>query len=288
MPHTTVGEHGWIDTARGRIRVRDSGGDGPPILLVHSLLVAGELYASLVPLLAGRGYRCVVPDLPLGGHQSGMGADADLTPTGLAALLVDVLDALAIPSAHVVGVDTGGALTQLLMAHHRHRVDRVILTACDAYEAFPPRIFRPLVALLRLPGVLWVLGQSMRLRPVRRLSASRPVTHAGVDDAVLRRWTRGLRRPDIRRDLGKVLAGMSSRYTLAAAEANRDFPRPVLIAWGDDDRLFPRRLGERLAADLPDAHIVTLPDCAAFAALDQPALLATLIEGHLAGRGAVL
>lgn len=131
-----------------------------------------------------------------------------------------------------------------------------------------------------------VFGQLMRLRPVRRLSASRPVTHAGVDDEVLRRWTRGLRRPSIRRDLGKVLAGMHPRHTLAAADANRDFPRPVPIAWGDDYRLFPRRLGERLAADLPDAHLVTLPDCAAFAALDQPALLATLIGGHLNRRAA--
>ena len=56
----------------------------------------------------------------------------------------------------------------------------------------------------------------------------------------------------------------------------------MLIAWGDDDRLFPRRLGERLAADLPDARLVTLADCAAFAALDQPERLADLITIHLA------
>ncbi|HTF54664.1 MAG TPA: alpha/beta fold hydrolase [Pseudonocardia sp.] len=74
-----------------------------------------------------------------------------------------------------------------------------------------------------------------------------------------------------------VLRGMSGAVTLAAAEANRDFPRPVLIAWGEDDRLFPRRLGERLAADLPHARLVDLPDCAAFAALDQPERLAELI-----------
>jgi hypothetical protein len=45
--------------------------------------------------------------------------------------------------------------------------------------------------------------------------------------------------------------------------------------------VFPRRLGERLAADLPYARLITLSDCAAFAALDSPRELARLIDAHL-------
>ena len=74
---------------------------------------------------------------------------------------------------------------------------------------------------------------------------------------------------------------MHPRYTLAAAEKNRTFPRPVLVAWGEDARVFPKRLGDQLAADIPDARLVILPDCAAFAALDQPELLADLIDLHV-------
>ena len=107
------------------------------------------------------------------------------------------------------------------------------------------------------------------------------MTHAGVDDATLQRWTRPLRTREIRRDLRKVVLGMKAEHTLAAAAKNVDFPRPVLIAWGEDARLFPRRLAERLHADIPGSRLTTLPDCAAFAALDQPALLAELIDDHL-------
>lgn len=74
---------------------------------------------------------------------------------------------------------------------------------------------------------------------------------------------------------------MQPRHTLAAAVANRDFPRPLLVAWGDDDRMFKRRLAVRLAKDLPHARLVTLPDCAAFAAIDQPDKLAEFIDEHL-------
>jgi pimeloyl-ACP methyl ester carboxylesterase len=271
-----------VDTSGGRVRVRDTGGSGTPVLLVHSLLLDADLYATVVPLLTARGHRCLVPELPFGAHAEPMAPGADLTPPGLARLLVDVLDALGVDRAHVVGVDTGGALTQLLMAEHRERVDRVVLTACDAYDQFPPTTvlgyaFRPLF----WPGLLAAASVATRLRLFRRLLTLRPITHRGVDDDVLRRWTAPARDPLVRRDVRKAWLGMEPTHTLRAADVNRTFPRPVLVAWGDDDRLFRRSLADRLLADLPHARLVTLPDCAAFAALDQPVLLAGLIHGHL-------
>ena len=271
-----------VRTPHGRVRVLDTGGDGPPVLLVHSLLVDPDLYSAVVPALRTAGWRCVVPELPLGAHALPLDDGADVTPAGLARLLVEVLDALGLPRVHVVGVDTGGALTQLLMAHHRDRVGSVVLTGCDAYEHFPPRsllgwVLRPLF----WPGVLTGASQILRLARARRLLAMRPVTHRGVDDAMLLRWTTPLRDTRVRRDVRAAVRAMHPRHTLRAAELNRDFPRPVLIAWGDDDRLFRRHLGERLARDLPHSRLVTLPDCAAFAAVDQPEALASLIDEHL-------
>jgi pimeloyl-ACP methyl ester carboxylesterase len=271
-----------LSTSAGQVRVRDTGGSGPPILLVHSLLLDPDLYATLTPLLVAQGYRCVIPELPLGGHGMPLHADADLSPPGLAALLVEVLDLLSLERVHVVGVDTGGALAQLLMADHRDRVGAVVLTACDAYDQFPPTTvlgyaFRPLF----WPGLLAAASVATRLRLFRRLLTLRPITHRGVDDDVLRRWTAPARDPLVRRDVRKAWLGMEPTHTLRAADVNRTFPRPVLVAWGDDDRLFRRSLADQLLADLPHARLVTLPDCAAFAALDQPVLLAGLIHAHL-------
>jgi pimeloyl-ACP methyl ester carboxylesterase len=269
-----------VETPHGLVRVCDTGGSGTPLLLIHALLVDGDVYSKLVPLLVAQGHRCLIPEMPLGAHEIALNADADLTPSGLAQLLVEVLDALEVDRVDLVGVDTGGALSQLLMANHRERVGRVILTACDAYEVFPPRIFRVLMAPMRAPGGLWMSAQLVKLRWVRRLTTPRPVTHAGVDDATVKRWTTPMLQKGVRHDLRKVIRGMHSRYTLAAAEANKDFPNPVLIAWGDDDRFFPHRLAERLAVELPHAELTTLVDCAAFAAIDQPEELARLIHAH--------
>ncbi len=50
-----------VTTGSGPVRVRDTGGSGTPVLLVHSLLLDADLYAAVVPLLTARGYRCLVP-----------------------------------------------------------------------------------------------------------------------------------------------------------------------------------------------------------------------------------
>jgi pimeloyl-ACP methyl ester carboxylesterase len=71
-----------VTTTSGAVRVRDTGGDGRPLLLVHSLLLDPDLYAQVVPLLTAHGYRCVVPELPLGGHALPLLPGSDLTPPG--------------------------------------------------------------------------------------------------------------------------------------------------------------------------------------------------------------
>ena len=74
------------------------------------------------------------------------------------------------------------------MAWHRDRVGRVVLTGCDAYESFPPRSFKFLVAPLKLPGALFMMVQGARLRLMRKLGTVRPLTHAKVDDAIVKSW----------------------------------------------------------------------------------------------------
>lgn len=51
----------------------------------------------------------------------------------------------------------------------------------------------------------------------------------------------------------------------------------MLLAWAAEDRLFPLELAHRLAALLPHATVVTIPDSYTFVPEDQPALLARLV-----------
>ena len=225
--------------------------------------------------------RCITPTFPLGSHERPMRPDADLTPPGLARVAVDVLDALGIERATIVGNDTGGAIAQIVAARYPDRVSRLVLTSCDAYDVFPPRMFAYLKVVAAIPGATWVLAQSMRLNATSRATDRVRVGRPGADrprrDAVLRRaGDRERRRPPRRREGREGTRTRSTRRKPRRRCAT--FDGPALIAWGAEDRFFPRRLAERLARDIPRAQLEIVDGARTFVPEDDPRALAELIQ----------
>jgi pimeloyl-ACP methyl ester carboxylesterase len=270
-----------IQLTQGTVTYRDEG-TGPTVVLIHGLLVDGHVWDPVVSALSGRA-RCIVPELPLGSHRIPMRADADLTPPGIAALIAELMARLELHDVTLVGNDTGGALSQLVVANHPDRLGRLVLTNCDAFENFPPSSFKPLVwALARVPGALAGLGFGGRFKAVRGASMkAMPLTVEPVPDELLKSWVEPLRDRRIRRDLLRVLRGISPKYTLAAAEKLPAFDRPALIVWGMRDPFFSISDGKRLANVLPYSSLERIQNARAFVQLDAPDRLAELIAEML-------
>lgn len=97
-----------MEVARGDVtlHVRETG-RGEPVLLVHGWPDTGELWRHQVPALAGAGYRVIVPDLRGFGRSSKPTDLVAYRPSVLVADIVAILDALHLPSAHLVGHDWG-------------------------------------------------------------------------------------------------------------------------------------------------------------------------------------
>lgn len=271
-----------VQLTQGTIRYRDTGGSGEPIVFVHGFLVDGALWRGVADRLSDD-FRCVMPDLPLGSHRTPMRPDADLTPPGLARLIDDFMRALDLEGVTLVGNDTGGALCQLVATRHPGRLARLVLTSCDAFENFPPRMFRYLALTARVPGGMTLLAKSMRLPGAARMPFSFGwVTKRSIPRDLLAQWTGPvIGDAAIRRDAGKVIRGIDPSYTLETAERLRDFDKPALVAWGADDKFFPVEHGERLAKILPDARFVRIPDSRSFVSVDQPERLADAIAGFV-------
>jgi len=265
-----------IQLSQGVVRYREEG-TGTPIVLIHGLLVNGNVWDRLVPLLAAQG-RCIVPDLPLGSHSLPMHEGADLSARGLSRLIAEFMERLELEDMTLVGNDTGGALCQLVVAYHPERLGRLVLTSCDAFENFPPPAVRPLLTALKLPGALVATSVLGRLRAVRRAAfKAMPLTMQPIPDEQVKSWVAPLADKRIRADLATVVRGIDPAVTIAAAERLRDFDRPALIAWGAEDRFFPFSDAERLAAMLPNARLERVPGARAFVELDAPERLAEMI-----------
>ena len=266
-----------IELPQGTIDVRDTGGDGPTLLFVHGILVTGRLWDPTIAAL-GDGFRCVVPYLPLGAHSRPMNATADLSPVGVARLLADLIVEMDLRDVTVVGNDTGGAICQLLITRHPERIERLVLTNCDAYENFLPLAFRPLQWLGKVPGLAWVMAQGFRI-PLAQTAFVKTVARTPIDPDLRRSFARSFAsNPEVRRDAKKVLAGIDKNETIEAAKQFPHFHHPVLIVWGTDDRFFKPKYAEQLAGDFPDSRLEWIEGSRAFVHVDKPQELAAAID----------
>jgi pimeloyl-ACP methyl ester carboxylesterase len=265
-----------ITLPQGTIHYRDAG-DGPPVVFLHGLLVDGEVWRKVTPLLQGAA-RTIVPDLPLGSHRTAMQADADLSPAGVARLVGDLLGALALEDVTLVGNDSGGAIGQLVALDHGERVGRLVLTNCDCFDVFPPKEFVPMVKAARVPGALYAAMQPMRAAKARRLPMAYGWLAHDIPDEVTGAWIQPfLDDPDIRRDAIAFMRAIDKATMIDAAERLPSLKIPALVAWGQDDRFFPRELGERLAAAL-GARLTPIAGARTFVSEDAPDALAGFIR----------
>jgi pimeloyl-ACP methyl ester carboxylesterase len=262
---------------QGTIRYREQG-TGEPVVLVHGLLNNGLLWREVADELA-KDFRVISPDWPLGSQELPMKEGTDLSPPGLAAIVAAFLEALDLRDVTLVGNDTGGAICQLVVVNHPGGVGRLVLTPCDAYDNFLPPMFRPLQLAARVPGAVWLIAQSLRPRPARRLPlafgwlSKRPLAR-DVSDAFL---APVLHDRKIRREVAAVLRGISPRHTEEAARRFGEFDKPVLLAWAPEDRFFKLRYAERLAEAFPNARLELIEDSYTYVPVDQPQRTAELI-----------
>jgi pimeloyl-ACP methyl ester carboxylesterase len=272
-----------ISLRQGTIHYREEG-SGPTVVFVHGLLVDGRLWRKVTPRLAV-GYRCIVPDLPLGSHRDALLPGAERSPRGIAGLIADFLEALELDDVTLVANDTGGAISQILAAEHPERIGGLVLTNCDCLENFLPPLFKPLQWLAHVPGAYALVAQLMRSPGLRRSRLGfGMLTHRPIPDEITAAWAAPLRDPAIRADMVATLKAIDSRDTLAAAAALHERPLATLLAWAPDDLAFPLRFAERLAGMIPGARLERIADSRAFVPEDQPERLAELIASFIAGR----
>jgi pimeloyl-ACP methyl ester carboxylesterase len=257
-----------IQLPQGTIRYREAG-EGKPIVFVHGYLVDGRLWDGVVDRLADR-FRCIAPDWPIAAHQVAMNRDADLTPPGIAKLISDFLAKLELEDVTVVGNDSGGAMSQVLVTSHPERIGRLVLTNCDTHENFPPGMFKFMPPLAKLPGGMFLLSAPFRIEAIAR-RAFAPFAKTKIPDELIASWMAPAKTDSaILHDAAKVTAGMNKRHTLAAAEQLRSSQLPILLTWAPGDKYFPISYAERLVGEAGNAKLVRIPDAKTFVALDQP------------------
>ncbi|WP_067909100.1 alpha/beta fold hydrolase [Actinomadura rubrobrunea] len=257
-----------VDGHRLALRRR---GRGRPVLLLHGIPTSSLLWRHVQPRLAERADTIAV-DL-LGYGESAKPAEPAPTLPVQAGLLHTLLEQWDLTDVLVVGHDIGGGVAQLLAVRAPDRVTGLVLVDTVAYDSFP----EPTIARLRDPG--W----DDRIQSIDLAAGLRKSLVKGLGDPAAAT-------PELAAMYAAPFEGREGRAAyLRAARALRTedlstvmdeverLKCRVLVVWGEDDPFQPIRYGERLAAALPNATLVTVAGARHFLPEDRGEELARLI-----------
>jgi pimeloyl-ACP methyl ester carboxylesterase len=270
-----------LELTAGTIEYEDTGGEGPVLVLLGGIAMDATVWDPLVSDLR-RDHRVIVPTLPLGAHRRPMRPDADLTLSGFARIVAELLERLDLRDATLVQNDHAAAL--VLAGQRPQRVARLVLSSCEAFENYPPGLPGKNLRLTAiLPGGLFVAMKLLRWRRLRRL----PITFGWLakrplPDDVLDSWLEPLQtQREVRRDLRKYAISARRRHMVEACERLRAFDRPTLVVWTPEDRIQRPEHGRRLAEVIPGARLVEIPDSYTLIMRDQPEAFARAIRDFM-------
>ena len=264
-------------------------GTGSSVLFLHGCPFASFIWRNVIGRLSSS-FHCIAPDL-LGLGDTETPAAADWSLRAQAAAIIGLLDALALPSVHIVGHDHGGAVAQILAAEYPQRVQRLVLANVEAYDNWPSAEERPFVRLTQIPLigdlVLWIWSWRPILRvtliQARAVHDREALTSDFLRGYVCANFANWHRRRKTRRFLGGQFDRRNNRVTLEIVDGLRRFDHPTLLIWAEDDPHFGPEWGERLQRDIPGVvRFERLPATGHLLMEERPAEFASLVADFLA------
>ena len=269
----------WQIALHGRRVIYRLAGSGPPVVLIHGMLNSSSHWQAVAEGLASE-HTVIAPDLI--GHGDSAAPRGDYSLGAHAASIRDLLAAIGVERATIVGHSLGGGVAMQFFYQFPQRVQRLVLISSGGlgHEVSPllrtaalPG-FSPLLSLTihpRLLDALWGTGARLRDRGV----------DGGVYLQAIARALRPLQSPGARQAFLQTLRSVIDVHGQRVDASDRI---ELLGVAPDDDHLGragqhdPASHGERAHEAIPGSVLRTLPNAAHFPHLEDPEAVSRLLR----------
>lgn len=240
-------------------------GSGPPLLLIHGLMVSGGMFESVIARFAAH-RRVIVPDL------RGHGLSRDLPPpydaAHMAADLAALLDHLGIGAADVLGYSQGGAVAQQFALDFPARCRRLVLACTYAYNM---ATFRETIEGYAMPILLRLLG------PRRFTDLVIANGMKGVDPALAGR----LKAIIGGQDPAKMTSAWRTAMAFDSRPRLREIRCPTLVLAAENDEAVPSHHAKMLHDGIPGSKLVVIADAGHALIWQKPDAFVRAVEDFL-------
>lgn len=243
--------------------VAQAGTAGPPVVLAHALGLDWRMWEPVIADLA-QGRTVYAYDIR--GHGAAAGAPLPVTMRDMAADLLELLDALGLEKAHLVGLSYGGGIVQTaaVLAPERFSSMTLMATTNVAFDAFEGR-----ARSIEQDGMAAQVAPSL-------------VRWFTPDALAVDGWgVRYARDAVLRHDPRHAAAAWRAFTTIDVQGRNAGFTAPTLVLAGERDASTTPQVMAGIAADVPGARYVEMPGTPHMPTLEQPPLVVDALDAFL-------
>ncbi len=248
-------------------------GRGHPLILVHGLGDDHRAWRRALPALCLH-HRVLLYDLR--GHGRTQLGSGDGTLSQLSGDLVALMDALELPSAHLVGFSLGGTIVMRTAIDHSGRVDRLVPVATSS------RVGRSAAEWYAARAEL-VRAGSPDLRPT--LEADTRAVYGNRPDEFEAGWLIRSQSTAQPGGYGNACTAMAALNEHPLDPELKRIEAPTLVIAGTRDEHCPPRAAEIIVAGIPGARLEIIEGAGHPIPVERPDELTDLVLGFLDGSG---
>ncbi len=259
----------WVQTSAGVVRVFDSGGDKPCVVMTPDGPNVIEHYQRLFELLTPH-VRVVCFDMPgFGFSAPSSGYDHSLDQG--AAAIIELLDRLNVPQATLAMSCANGFYALRVARLEPHRVTRLVLSQTPSMQAMHRWTDRVVPRLLKLP----LLGQVVSRLFRQKMAASwyRIALPKSTDATPFQQTSHQALRCGACFSLAGVVQGLLRE----SVDATLGTHAPCTVLWGAKDRSHSVTDPQAVLRDVPQAEVIVFDDCGHFPDLENPQRFAQIL-----------
>jgi 3-oxoadipate enol-lactonase len=265
-----VTERRLVQIQQGRMAMGVRG-EGEPLVMLHPLALAGDLWEPLADALADQ-FQVFTPDLRGHGDTSWDGGAFSIAD--MAHDLAQALDTLGSGPVHLLGMSMGGSVAMTFAGLYPDRVRTLTLADTTAWygenavtawaERAEKAVSVPREKQVGFQVDRWFSESFRNARPadVERVVRIFVATDSAAHGAAC-----------------QAMGALDSRELLASVTA------PTLVLVGEEDYATPPAMAEQIADGVPGSTLLVLPALRHMSLIEKPGL-AAVIRAHLHGQPA--
>jgi pimeloyl-ACP methyl ester carboxylesterase len=246
-------------------------GTGSPLILVHGFAGSTYTWRHLIPLLTDH-YTVYAYDM-LGFGLSDKPPDGDYGMKAQGGMLIAFMEALNLPSAHLVGHSMGGVVIACAALEAPQKVASLIMIEPGFYTKTGPEFLNHLFFPLDRIMARQFYSRSMR----KRFLTGSFYNKLLVTDEVIDAYMLPTRTPHAIDALARMMSKVGLKQYPGIAEK---VTRPAHIVWGERGAGDKLEIAHRVQREIASSRLIPVKECGHYVQEERPGELAEIIRNY--------